>query len=259
VVNAVLQRQSLLVLGEAGAGKTTLARASRDMLSACGVTAPIVSYQGAAKQFYVDLAGSLGCDTTRSSGSQKSAQELRDDLVKYVVADSVAVLIDDAERMPASVRYWVQDCLTDGAVIVLFAFQPKSEGIFIKIPRIEMSAFSFESIRDLMYQEAQIHNVTLNPAVFTSLATRAGGNPTLARRLVRELAIGVEEDTTDGTQYVDGTPFLIGLLSMISIVRFIGIGLGDKSLYVVGGIFATGAIALRIVLYQSNRRTKRLL
>ncbi|MBD1877226.1 hypothetical protein H6F75_27465 [Nodosilinea sp. FACHB-131] len=42
--------------------------------------------------------------------------------------------------------------------------------------------------------------------------------------------------STDHRQYIDGTPFLIAGLSAVGIVRLISIDLGDKALYIVGGV-----------------------
>jgi Holliday junction resolvasome RuvABC ATP-dependent DNA helicase subunit len=228
------------------------------MLSACGVQAPIAQYNGAAKEFYVGIANALGVSLVRHNNSQKSSAEIQRDLLPAVCSDSVALIIDDAQRLPVSVRCWVQQALENGAVIVMIATEPKAEGIFLKIPRIEMSTFSLGRIREIMCQEAQSNGVILEPSVAAELALRAGGNPALAKRMVQERIIGLDVDTTDGTQYIDGTPFLVAAIGMVSITRFIGIGLGDKSLYVVGGIFATLAFGLRVLMYQANRRSSRL-
>ena len=71
------------------------------------------------------------------------------------------------------------------------------------------------------------------------------------------LGIG-EEMSTDHRQYVDGTPFLIASLSAIGIVRFVGLGMGDKALYMVGGIATLAAISLRTLFSAVNRKSTRL-
>jgi hypothetical protein len=85
------------------------------------------------------------------------------------------------------------------------------------------------------------------------------GNPALAKRVVHEELLGIgDEMSTDHRQYIDGTPFLIASLSAISIVRFVGIGMGDKVLYMVGGIAMILAMTLRTLFYSINRKSTRL-
>jgi hypothetical protein len=93
--------------------------------------------------------------------------------------------------------------------------------------------------------------------VIADLEQRCGGNPFLARRVVREQSLNLSSgEQGDRVDYVDGTPFLIAGLSLIGIVRFIGMGLGDRSLYIIGGIATIGAISLRVVLMRANYRNK---
>jgi len=56
--------------------------------------------------------------------------------------------------------------------------------------------------------------------------------------------------------YIDGTPFLVAAISLVGIVRFIGMGLGSQSLYIIGSIATISAISLRVILMRANYRNK---
>jgi hypothetical protein len=127
------------------------------------------------------------------------------------------------------------------------------------MPRLELEPLTPDQIRTLMYAEATAHGMAINPGKFADLQQRVGGNPALARRVIHEELLGIGEDqSTDHRQYIDGTPFLIALLSTIGIVRFIGIGLGDKALYLIGGIATLLAMTLRGLFYSLNRKSTKL-
>jgi hypothetical protein len=110
-----------------------------------------------------------------------------------------------------------------------------------------------------MYAEATAQGMAINPAKFADLQQRVGGNPALAKRVVHEEMLGIgEEMSTDHRQYIDGTPFLLASLSAVGVVRFIGLGLGDKALYIVGGVATILALTLRALFYTINRKSTRL-
>ena len=79
-----------------------------------------------------------------------------------------------------------------------------------------------------------------------------------AHRVIREEYLGLDEPNPDHTQWVDGTPFLIAGLMLLTIVRFIGLGLNSTSLYLVGGILIVVVGAFRVILYSLPKKTARL-
>ena len=108
-----------------------------------------------------------------------------------------------------------------------------------------------------MLEEAEEIGLKLPASKIAELEQRCGGNPFLARRVVRELSLDLgTDDEGDRVDYIDGTPFLIAGLSMLGIVRLIGLGLGDRSLYIIGGIATVTAISIRLVLMRANMRNK---
>lgn len=261
VTGALSAQQSILVLGESGSGKSWIARRVAEQLQQQRYQTAIATYCGAAKETLVSIADQLDVPTVSQDDRPKplTAEQLRKELLKHLPAPKTLLIIDDAHRFPASLRYWLEEVLREGGLLLLLADQPPAKDIFLKMPRIEMQPLKNDQIRSLMYQEALAHGMTLNPSQFAELQQRAGNNPALAKRVVHEALLGIgESQSTDHHQYVDGTPFLVAGLTAIGIIRFVGLGLGDKSLYIIGGIATLAAIAIRTVMYTVNRRSSRL-
>lgn len=261
VSSALLAQQSLLVLGEPGAGKSWLGQKVADLLKGMGYQVAIANYGGSAKETLIGICDQLGIPTVTQDDRPKAmtAEQLRKELLLNLPAPKTLLIIDDAHRFPASLRYWLEDCQRAGVLLLLLASSPPVKDIFLKMPRIEMPPLKNDEIRTLMYQEALNCGMMLNPSKFAELQQRAGNNPALAKRVVREELLGIgEAQSTDHHQYIDGTPFLIAAVTLIGIIRFVGLGLGDRSLYILGGIITLLAIALRVIYYSLNRKRTRL-
>ena len=104
-----------------------------------------------------------------------------------------------------------------------------------------------------MCEEAARINAELSNAQLAHLQERCAGNPMLAKRVVREEHLGVEEPVSDHTQWADVTPFIIGFLMCTIIVRFIGLGFNNKTLYLVGGILTVIVAVIRLIIYSLPR------
>jgi len=259
---ALLNHQSMLVLGEPGAGKTTLGKRIRSQFEANGFTVAIADYSGSAKETLVDICEQFDIPIITDDEKPKplTAQQLKEELLQNLPLGKRLLILDNAHRFPASLRYWLEDCLEEGSLLLLLAYAPPAKDIFLKLPRIEMKPLQNNEIRTLMYQEALAHGATLEAGKFAELQQRAGNNPALARRLVREEILGLGEvvEESEHYQYIDGTPFLIAGMTCLGIIRLVGLGLGDKALYIMGGVFMILAIVLRVILYRANKRSSRL-
>jgi hypothetical protein len=142
--------------------------------------------------------------------------------------------------------------------MLLLATFPPARDIFLKLPRIELEPMSDRAIRAIMMEAAAELNLELNPAQLASLQERTGGNPMLARRVVREEYLGLDGNALDHRQYIDGTPFLIAALMCFVIIRFIGLGFNSTSLYLIGGMITVAIGVVRILLYSLPRKSGRL-
>lgn len=260
VIGSLLKGQSLLVLGEAGSGKSVLGIEIAKRLGS-EYRVAIASYSGSAKQTLIAIAEALGVPTETSDERPKplTADQLRVEIAKDMNCGRRLLVADDAHRWPASLRYWMEELLRGKGLLLLLADRPPARDVFLKLPRMELDPLTPDQIRTIMYAEATAQGMAINPAKFADLQQRVGGNPALAKRVVHEELLGIgEEMSTDHRQYIDGTPFLIACLSAIGIVRFIGIGLGDKALYIVGGVATLLALTLRTLFYSINRKSTRL-
>lgn len=261
IVEAVLSSDSLLVLGEPGSGKTTLAKTVKARLEQEGYDVALANYSGAAKETLTAIADQLGVSlvTDDDKPKQLTAAQLRENLLERLKQSHTVLIADDAHRWSASLRYWLEDVLRAGGLLLMLASNPPAKDVFTKVPRIELEILKDDEIRSLMKAEGESYNLKLDARELADLQQRAGNNPALAKRVIREAALGISEGSTgDHHQYIDGTPFLIAMLMLLGIVRFVGLGLGDRVLYVMGGLLTLAAVIVRAVLYASNRGGRRL-
>jgi energy-coupling factor transporter ATP-binding protein EcfA2 len=260
VITSLRKGQSLLVLGEAGSGKSVLGiTVAKQMGSEFRVA--IASYSGSAKQTLIAIAEALDVpiETADEKPKPLTADQLRVEIKNDMNSGRRLLIADDAHRWPASLRYWMEELLRGKGLLLLLADRPPARDVFLKMPRLELEPLSTDQIRTLMYAEATAQGMAINPSKFAELQQRVGGNPALAKRVVHEEMLGIgEEMSTDHRQYIDGTPFLIASLSAIGIVRFVGLGMGDKALYMVGGVATLAAISLRTLFSAVNRKSTRL-
>jgi Holliday junction resolvasome RuvABC ATP-dependent DNA helicase subunit len=262
ITEAIVSNQSLLVLGEPGAGKTSLGRQVRQRLEKQGFEVAIANYSGAAKETLTAIAEQLGVSTMTEDDRPKqlTAAQLKESLLKRLSDPQTVLIADDAHRWSASLRYWLEDVVRAGGLLLMLASSPcPAKDVFTKVPRLELAVLRDDEIRSLMKQEAQSYNIALEAKELAELQQRAGNNPALAKRVIREAVLGISEATTgDHHQYIDGTPFLVTLLMLVGVVRFLGLGLGDKVLYVMGGLLTLMALIIRTVLYAANRGGRKL-
>lgn len=260
VISSLLKGQSLLVLGESGSGKSVLGLEVKHRLGG-EYRIAVVSYSGSAKQTLIAIAEALGVPTETADDRPKplTADQLRVEIAQDMNGGRRLLIADDAHRWPASLRYWMEELLRGKGLLLLLADRPPARDVFLKLPRMELEPLTADQIRTLMYAEATAQGMAINPTKFADLQQRVGGNPALAKRVVHEELLGIgEEMSTDHRQYIDGTPFLVAGLSAIGIVRFVGLGLGDKALYIIGGVATLLALTLKTLFYSINRKSTRL-
>jgi hypothetical protein len=257
VLAALQTGSSLLVVSDIGMGKSALAKfVAADLRQASVAVALIVPTT--PKQTLLDCATQLGADTMRENGKQMTATQLQASIAEFLRANQAFLLFDDAHRLPVSLRVWLLSLLESGQPLLLFATHPPRKDIFLKLPRIELKALPHQSIRELMHAAAQELGLELTPSQLATLQERCGGNPMLARRVIRETYLGLEDTAPDHTQWIDGTPFLIAVLLVFSAVRFLGRGLHQTDLYVLGGFLAVAIGIARLLLATLPRKSEKL-
>lgn len=109
-----------------------------------------------------------------------------------------------------------------------------------------------------MQDYAKDLNLTLKPGDLANLQQRCAGNPMLAKRAIQEEYLGLPNTDPDHTQWIDGTPFLIAGIAWFTVVRFLGLGFGSTSLYLLGGILTVAVGIVRLIFYSLPRKSARL-
>ena len=257
IVAALLANSSLLVVSEPGAGKSFLAEAVQEELEAQGflVAAPRI---GTPKQVLLDVAFSLGVDVETLEGKTMNTQQLQAAIALFLNDQIAFLILDDAHRFPVSLRCWLEQLHAQGQPMLLLATYPPARDIFLKLPRIELEPLGDRTIREIMEDEAESLGIALTPGQLADLQQRTGGNPMLARRTVREEYLGLDGNAPDHTQWIDGTPLLIAGLMCFMILRFLGLGFNNTSLYLLGGILTVAVGVVRLMIYSLPRQSGRL-
>jgi hypothetical protein len=248
---------SLLVVSDIGMGKSALAKFVADDLRQAGCAVALI-VPTTPKQTLLDCATQLGTPTTRDDDKQMTATQLQTSITAFLHANQAFLLFDDAHRLPVSLRVWLLSLLDAGQPLLLFATHPPRKDIFLKLPRIELKALPHSSIRELMQTAAQELGLELTPSQLATLQERCGGNPMLARRVIRETYLGLETTAPDHTEWIDGTPLLLAVLLVFSVIRFLGRGLHQTDLYVLGGFLAVGIGIVRLLLASLPRKSEKL-
>ncbi len=257
IAAALLANSSILIIGEAGSGKSFLSNLITQELTDQGflVSSP---GSGTAKQTFMAIAEDLGIDTETLEGKAMTTSQLQGAIADFLRHTTAFLILDDAHRFPVSIRCWLEKLLELGQPMLLLATFPPARDIFIKLPRIELEPLSNQAIREIMTDEAMNLGIELKPGQLADLQQRTGGNPMLARRVVKEEYLGLEGHALDHTQWIDGTPFLIAALMCFMIMRFLGLGFNNTSLYLLGGIMTVAVGIIRIMIFSLPRQGSRL-
>lgn len=246
---AILQaNSSILVIGESGCGKTTLGKSVLLGVQEIGFIGALCEPAATTKQFLIKVANELGVDIENLDGKKLTTQELQEAIAEFLSETAAFLIFDDAHRYTVGIRYWLEKLYEQGQPMVLLANYSPKRDIFLKLPPIELFPLSDRQIREIMREEAVRINVELSNAQLARLQERCAGNPMLAKRVVNEEYQGLDEPSPDHTQWADVTPFIIGALMCTIMIRFIGLGFNNKTLYLVGGILTVLVAVIRLLL-----------
>lgn len=210
-------------------------------------------YKGSIKKFFQAIAFQLDIPTTAtqydSKGEPKGEKDLTVDELKEEllsnVSDSTLLIFPEAKRLTTSIRYWLEDAMSNGVTVVCLAAANPNRDIFLEMLEIELTLPSDYQIRRVMEQEARQVGLKLSRSRFAALQPLAGRNPMLARRVIRNEKLGLNKQNPKHTQYVVVMPVIIAALLAFGVVRFIGMGTGNKGLYITGGVCLVAGMALK--------------
>ncbi|WP_338430909.1 ATP-binding protein [Synechococcus elongatus] len=256
IIASLRAAESLLVVGEAGSGKSRLSRAVVEDLRAVGYTVVTLPQPLTQRQLLIQVAEQLEIEPEQRQTVALFAETLREELEHW--PEPVFLVVDQVQRCPASFRLWLEQLLPLGIPMLLLATNPPAKDLFLKLPRLELEPLRDGQIRELMQAEAEQLGLELSAAELSSLQARCGGNPLLAGRVVREAFLGLDETAPDHRQWIDGTPIVICGLASLIVLRYIGLGYGNRSLYVIGGILTVVALIARFFIGRLPRGNARL-
>jgi hypothetical protein len=243
---------SVLVLGEAGSGKAQFARALFDRFAGeCDCA--IATYKGSGKDFFCSIAEQLGIPTSEpkynKDGDEVGEKAMTLDKLKKEIAANLnaktLLILPESKRLTTGVRYWLEDLMSVGVRVVCFAVVNPQRDIFLDMIEIELELPDDARIREVMQQEAQRQGLQISRSRLAELQPLAGRNPMLARKVIRNEKLGLKQEKVEHTQYIVIMPVLIAMLFLLAIVRFVGMGTGDKGLYITGGVALVVAMALK--------------
>lgn len=230
-------------MGEAGTGKTDLAVAVYDEMSNEYQSA-IATYKGSLKKFFIAIAMQLGCPTEDENDKAMTVDALKEEIL-INSNENTLLVFPEAKRLTTSIRYWLEDMIAAGVRVVCFAVANPGRDIFLDMLEIELELPSDRHIREVMEAEAQKQGLKIDKSRLAELQPLAGRNPMLARKIVRNEKLGIKQEKPEHTQYVVIMPIIIAALMAFGIVRFVGMGTGNKGLYITGGVCLVTGMALK--------------
>lgn len=254
---SLLAGSQVLVCSSEGMGKTFLANQIYEALLGESFNVGLLE-PSSSKQLLVEIADLLGVSTKNLEG-----RSLSTDALKVAIADrlsnNVAILIfENAHLLEAKFRHWLKNLKRLGVPMLLTATDPPRSDIFLNLPRIELRPLPDYAIREIMEVTALDRGINLKPREFARLLERTGGNPLLAQRAIEEELLGIDLEAGDHNEYLDITPIIL-LIGVIFIAyRFIGLGTGNQSLYILAGIGAALFMGVKQVIMMLPRETKRI-
>ncbi len=243
VTAAISSGYSALVLGEAGSGADELAQALYRRFSGELDVATVI-YKGSGKLFFKAVAEQLDIPTETEDGKALTMDQLKEEIAQNVSPETLLIL-PEAKRLTTGIRYWLEDLLVSGVRLVCFAAANPGKDIFLEMIEVELELPSDRHIREVMETEAQKQGVALDQSRLAQLQPLAGRNPMLARKVIRREKLGIRQDAVEHTQYVVIMPIIIAALFSFAVVRFVGMGTGNKALYITGGVSLVAAMALK--------------
>jgi len=152
VCAAVRAGNSVLVLGEAGTGKGNFALALHEEMSG-EFNSAIATYKGSIKKFYQAIAMQLDCPTEDERARPLTVDALKEEILVNCGEDTL-LIFPEAKRLTTSIRYWLEDLLSNGVKIVCLAVANPGRDIFLEMLEIELELPSDRCIREVMEAEA---------------------------------------------------------------------------------------------------------
>jgi len=255
IVETLLAGHSLLLVGKAGIGTSTLLKFAAEELETKGANLVRIA-PDSKKQILVNMAYQLSLYA--EDDKLPTSPRLQKEVTGALQNRKSIIVIDEANRLTVAVRTWLEELHESGQILFLASKPALARDLFLKLPRMELKPLSYEYIRKVIAETAEELQIEVTPADVANLQSRCAGNPMLARRVVREHQIGLQPSQHDHTEWINGTPFLIAALLCLTMIRFIGRGIGDTNLYIFGGMLAVAASLVRLFMFSLPKGSSKL-
>jgi hypothetical protein len=252
VCTVIREGHSALVLGETG---TAIDEMPEAIAQAMGgeLDCATVTYKGSGKLFFQQIAKALDIPIAEpkldKDGEEIGERPLTLDQLKEEILMNVGqntlLIFPESRRLTTGIRYWLEDAIAAGVRVCCFASVNLGRDIFLGMIEVELEMPTDAYIRLVMGSEAQRQGIKLSESRLAELQPLAGRNPLLARKVVQREKLGIPNQTPEHTQYIVIMPVVVALLFSFAILRFIGMGTGNKALYLLGGVSLVVAMGLK--------------
>ncbi|NJP11402.1 MAG: ATP-binding protein [Leptolyngbyaceae cyanobacterium RU_5_1] len=247
------RRRSLLLFGSGGVGKTFLAQRVCLLLTEAGKKVYYFPWTTPQGEFIKELCRVLEIETQKGNGTRITQSQLLKEIGTVLVQQDAVLIIDKAHSIPVQLRNYIEVWLEQTAVILLVGTLPPKKEMYLKFPRWELKPLDQVQSIKLVSASARHYRVKLSQQQLRELAVRGNGNPQFLIRSVIDWDVKGDDDP-DQAEWIDLTPAVMVALCGIILLRFIGQGMSDKNLVVIGGM---AAIALRVAFILLSRMNKK--
>jgi hypothetical protein len=258
ITASLLANGAILIVGEEGSGKSVLANAVFERLICDGFLVAFVE-PTTPKQMLLEITQQFNLPSQDIEGKNLTVDKLKKAIADFLRENTAFIIFDDAQNCEIKFRIWLKQLRRKGVPMLVLATDPPRADIFINIPRIELKPLPERTIREIMKGAARERSIDLSSADLSKLQERAGGNPMLAIRSIEEEYLGLDIEGADHRRYFDITPLILVVGVIFVIMRFIGLGTNNQSLYIFGGISAAvflGLFRLFYILPNEERRIR---
>ena len=226
---------------------------------------------GVLKPSKIDLAKELDAlpperiewDKVRRQVNRTSIRDLSSAIIPaiYGYSGQVLIAVDDMTRLtPTQQAFWL--AVFEHAQVVTSASERKSglRKLWWKMKAIEVPPVEAGQARELVKEYIAQQGVMIeSPDLYVAhVVKQAGGNPQAMHDMLDESS---KERVVDkrqiremrhqaGVRYVDFTPVMIVAGALVVATRYIAMGLGDRSMYIMAGIGAALFLSIRFFMFK---------
>ena len=205
----------------------------------------IATYHGEIVEFMQAIAFQLQVPTEdEEKGKPLNGKQLKKEIIKNC-NEYTLLILPKAKRLTVAIKYWVGLMIDAGAIVVCLEIVKPAGEIFLEMLEIELDLPSDRTIREIMKAEAEILNLNLTNSEIANLQASAGRNPVVARKVIQKHALNLKQGNIEHAQYIVIMPIIIACLMAFGIVRFVGMGTRNRSLYIFGGVALVTGMTLK--------------